>query len=486
MIEKTNLRCRILCILLWPVLAVVAEAQPYPIGTQTITYQDPARSNRNIQTYLYYPATSAGANAPVANGSFPVVVIGHGFTMNYAPYTYLADTLVPKGYIVAIPNTETGFSPNHTAFGLDLAFVVSKLYSENTNSGSPFYQHVEAQSCVAGHSMGGGCTMLAAASNANVSCTVTLALAETTPSAIAAASNVSAPSLVLSASDDCVTPAATNQTPAYNNLATCKAFVSITNGGHCNFGTSNFNCNFGEMTCNPGGPSLPAATQRALTCRFLVPWVDRFVKGNLSAGSSFATRFNTSVNAGTITGEIQCAILPLELLGFAAKCRPNGGTELQWTTAAEVNVSRMVVQYSPDGIAFYDIGSVPAAGGSDGSNEYNFTDPKIISGAGYYRLRIEDYDEKIQYSPIRSVNCNIPKGIRTMPNPATQGTLRAEWDDAFPTQIEVLDLLGRRVLFQDITPGETSASLNLRYLANGAYLLRIGRQQTMFLVAAEN
>lgn len=432
-----------LSLLIFVLWCQVAPAQPYPIGTQTITWQDPARNNRNVQTYLYYPGVTAGSNAAVASGSFPVVVIGHGFTMSYSPYTYLADTLVPKGYIVAIPNTETGFSPSHSEFAADLAFVVSKLYSENANSGSSFYQHVTLKSCIAGHSMGGGCTMLAAANNPNATCTVTMALAETNPSAISAATSVTVPSLVLSGSDDCVTPAASNQTPAYNNLPGCKSHIIITDGGHCNFGTSNFNCNFGEMTCNPGGPALPAATQRALTCRFLTPWLDRFLKSDGNAGILFNSRFNTSVASGAITGSVQCLVLPLELLEFSGKATDKQ-IELFWKTANELNIRHFTVEKSMDGIEFVREKTI-----EPGLTNYRWIDENPSSGWQFYRLRIEESDGLTTYSPVVAVQFHSA-GMIIWPNPAAdEVVIQAKQTQAAP--IQIFDALGRMMFSYEPT-----------------------------------
>jgi predicted dienelactone hydrolase len=394
----------------------ILHAQTYPIGNQVITYQDPARSNRNIQTYLYYPATSAGTGTPLATGSFPVVVIGHGFVMNYAPYVVYADTLTPKGYIVAIVNTETGLSPSHSNYGLDLAFVISKLYAEHTNSSSPFFQHVTLTSCMMGHSMGGGCTILGSAVNANVTCTATFALAETTPSAIAAATSVTASSLVFSGSDDCVAPAAAHQTPVYNNLPGCKSFVSIIDGGHCGFAAANFNCNFGEMTCNPGGPALSATAQRAIVFKLLTPWLDRFLKSNLAAGPVYAAQLATLASQNSITFFNPCASLPLpvELTAFEVT-RSGQQVAITWKTDAEEKVAFFTVEKSHDGITFTPIDrQLPKGAG----NAYFSGDQLPLLGVNYYRLVVTDLDGDVQYSPIQSIYFQTDKYFLLSPNPS--------------------------------------------------------------------
>ena len=50
-------------------------------GHFNTTYQDPSRGNRNIETEVYYPATTAGDNTPMASRLISVIVFGHGFVM---------------------------------------------------------------------------------------------------------------------------------------------------------------------------------------------------------------------------------------------------------------------------------------------------------------------------------------------------------------------------------------------------------------------
>lgn len=131
------------------------NAQPYAIGTRTITFTDGARS-RAIEAVIHYPAAVAGNNADAADGVFPVLVHGHGFVMGVDAYTNLRDHFVPKGYILVLPTTEGGLAPDHASFGLDLAFLADALQAEGANAASPFFGHVALSTALIGHSMGGG------------------------------------------------------------------------------------------------------------------------------------------------------------------------------------------------------------------------------------------------------------------------------------------------------------------------------------------
>ena len=176
-------------LLLLSLACITCDAQPYLIGSRTITFFDAGRS-RNIETNIYYPGLTAGTNATVVDGAFPVLVIGHGFVMTPNAYANLWEHFVPRGYIVALPTTEGGFAPDHGEFGLDLAFIAEALQAANSDGASPFFEHVAPTSALMGHSMGGGASFLGAANNSAITTLVNFAAAETNPSAIAASAQV--------------------------------------------------------------------------------------------------------------------------------------------------------------------------------------------------------------------------------------------------------------------------------------------------------
>ena len=266
------------------------QAQPFAIGKTTITFTDGSRNNRVIETDIYYPASQSGTNVPVAGGSnirFPVISIGHGFVMAVDAYANLWNMLVPEGYIVALPKTESSFSPSHANFGRDLAFVIDTITQLNDKSNSIFFNKVDNMNCVMGHSMGGGAAHLAAAGNTKIKAIATLAAAETNPSAIGAAGPLQIPALVFAGSNDCVTPPANHQTPIYNALkSNCKTYLTIKGGSHCQMAESNFNCNFGEATCTPA-PSISRIQQHAVIKSYLIPWLQYQLKQDCNAARAF-------------------------------------------------------------------------------------------------------------------------------------------------------------------------------------------------------
>jgi pimeloyl-ACP methyl ester carboxylesterase len=288
---------------------IILCAQPYAIGHKQKTYIDIARSNRSIVAEIYYPANSAGDNVSVASGKFPVIAFGHGFIMETSAYDVVWKALVPKGYILILPTTESSISPSHLDFGKDLSYLIAALKKEGKQPTSEFFNTIANACATMGHSMGGGAAFLAMSLDTSITAMVTFAAAVTNPSSIAAAKNINKPSLVFSASADCVAPAASHQTPMYDSLASnCKTFVSITGGSHCQFANNNVACSLGEVICFPKA-SVNSGEQQKTTFDLMIHWLNFYLKNEVSGATDFqllitggkgiSSRQNCSLNSNT-------------------------------------------------------------------------------------------------------------------------------------------------------------------------------------------
>lgn len=309
-------------------LTMLSHAQTFPVGHMSINFKDASRTGgyvisgginatgtgRDVGTEVYYPATVAGDNKPVASGQFPVVVIGHGFVMDWSSYDNIYNKLASAGYIVLLPRTEGSFSPSHADFGDDLKFLVAAGQGLNTVSSptalSVFNGKVTSKSAIGGHSMGGGSSFLASASNTSVTCIFNFAPATTNPSSINSASLINVPALIISGAKDCVADT-TVQNSHYAALASSKKFhVILKNLTHCDFGNgSNFNCTFGQ---NSSGCSSTVTNTLALPryMNYLQNFLDNQLKNDCGAGQRFMDSINTasSLRAGLKkTGTIACS-----------------------------------------------------------------------------------------------------------------------------------------------------------------------------------
>jgi len=299
-------------------IAAFAFAQ-FQIGHLPAIFTDPARNNRAITVEIYYPATTAGDNVPVVSGTFPFVVFGHGFVMDYTAYENITEVLVAEGYVLIYVETEGGFAPVHDDFGLDLAFMADHFYDESANAASLFYNRLVDRCAIMGHSMGGGSTWLAASTSTSVDCIAGLAPAETNPSAIAAASNVTVPAIVFSGSSDAVTAPATNHTPIYEGTASaCKYFVNIIDGSHCGYADSGSLCDFGELFFS----GLSREEQQAITRDLLLAWFDVYLRDVWTSNELLQIYDETQSNTSTT---IECEANAVENIQPIFSIAPNPG-----------------------------------------------------------------------------------------------------------------------------------------------------------------
>jgi pimeloyl-ACP methyl ester carboxylesterase len=328
----------------------------YSIGHTTITFNDPARtggygsgggSGRQIQTEIYYPAATAGENVPVLTGEYPIIVFGHGFAMTWDAYSNIWQRYAAKGYILAFPRTEGSLipAPSHNDFGLDLRQVEQKLTALNTNASSPFYQRINGNSAIMGHSMGGGAAILASNGNTSIKTVIGLAPAETNPSAINAAPGVTVPTLVFSGSSDGVTPPQDHHIPIYDGIGSaCKSFVSITGGAHCYFANTNFNCDFGESTSS-FGISISRSQQQTITYSLLDHWLEYTLKDDCAA----LTLFLDQLSGGSgFTGSTTCTQNPTPSINASGTLLTSSvnGSGYQWYLNGNPVSGANAIQYN--------------------------------------------------------------------------------------------------------------------------------------------
>ena len=110
------------------------------------------------------------------------------------------------------------------------------------------------------------------------------------------------------------------------------------------------------------------------------------------------------------------SVLPVMLTDFTAT-KIGLKAELTWITSSELNTSLFEVQRSSNGSNYVVIGKTAAAGNSNISKKYAFTDANPLSGVNYYRLRMVDIDGKYTYSVVRLLNFDESISIKIFPNP---------------------------------------------------------------------
>ena len=426
----------------------------YQIGHTTITFNDPLRTGgfgsgggigRQIQTEIYYPANTSGDNVSVASGRFPVITFGHGFAMAWSAYATIWQHYAERGYILAFPRTEGGLipGPSHGDFGTDLKQVSDKMLALDANSSSLFNGKILQKAAIIGHSMGGGASFLAAANNSNIETVIGLAPAETNPSAIASASNVSVPALIFSGSADGVTPPAEHHIPIYNGLtSSCKSFVSISGGAHCYYANTDFNCDFGESVSSPS-ISISRAEQQTAMFGLLDPWLDFKLKGICESYAAFLLGINSQ--PGTVNESI-CPALPIVTLvndpnqGAGVYCSSETGLSYQWYMDNQPIIGETQQCYN-----------IPVDLGATYQVAVYFQNGCVLSQS------LSNVDET-------SLN-----HLEIYPNPANQFvTIK---NNATEIKVRILDANGR--IIEEHLDNASSHSFDISRLKKGFYLLEI-------------
>jgi dienelactone hydrolase len=440
---------KIICLFVLALTAKSFLAQSYAVGHIQITYNDPARQNRAIQTEIYYPAAVAGESVPVASGTFPVIAYGHGFVMVWSAYQNIWEALVPAGYIVAFPRTEGNVSPVHAEFGADLAFLITKIQSEAAqNTSSLFYNHVGSTSAVMGHSMGGGSSFLAAENSTSITTMVTMAAANTNPSSIAAASNISIPSLVIAGQNDCVAPPAQHQSMMYDSLnSSCKAYVEIIGGGHCYFAENNFNCSFGEGTCTPN-PTISRPEQQDAAQDFSLMWLNFYLKSDCAAWFAFQDSVAAS---NRVNAQMSCVIAAPVITANGNQLNSTSAATYQWLLNGSPVGGATSQNYTPTQNGVYEV--VVTYNGSpcpDTSNQINW----VMTGSQEWN----------------------PVVLQVFPVPADQ-RLNFVSANAGIYDIVITDMAGRTVFAtrQALSHGQ-NAEINTSSLTDGLYQLRVASE----------
>jgi dienelactone hydrolase len=203
---------------------------------------------------------------PARAGTYPVIAFAHGFAQSPGRYASTLTAMASRGYIVIAPASETGLLPSHSRLADDL-WTSLRWARANVRGASATLD------AVGGHSMGGGAALIAADRHPVIDAVLTLAAAETTPSASTASAGVSAPALyVVGTEDGIVAPATTRAMFAAKPPPA--TFASIVGGCHCGFNDST---SFFGLGCDSG--SISRARQLALTHALVGDWLDARFRG---------------------------------------------------------------------------------------------------------------------------------------------------------------------------------------------------------------
>ena len=178
-------------------------------------------------------------------------------------------------------------------------------------------------------------------------------------------------------------------------------------------------------------------------------------------------------------------VVPVELASFTVRVEAQEIT-LLWITASETNNLGFHVERKRDGDdEFSEIGFLFGAGSSNREHRYRFTDRPGMAGTYLYRLRQEDADGLIDYSPVVTVSWRVPEDFsleRPFPNPFNGTTvIRGHIPTPQLVLLRIINMRGEQVttlIDRQMEAGHFTAHWNGtdRYgipVASGGYFIQL-------------
>ncbi|HEX6428568.1 MAG TPA: hypothetical protein VF008_12815 [Niastella sp.] len=125
-----------------------------------------------------------------------------------------------------------------------------------------------------------------------------------------------------------------------------------------------------------------------------------------NVGTTYYVRifsFNSAQTTPFLLSLIDFVSLPVTITTFEAEHTRHGSVKITWNVQEEAKINYYDIERSTNGIQFNKIARIPARNLTNPS-EYGSEDLSPLNGISYYRLKIVDRDEKIEYSKIVKVN----------------------------------------------------------------------------------
>jgi len=266
----------------------------------SVTLQDPVRE-RSIPTLV---------STPDSAGSYPLVLLNHGAVTGAGGYSYMAEALASKGYVVAAFN-ECSSSCTQEDYMMDIAAVRDIMRGSDAYKGM-----LSGKAIGVGHSLGGGTQFVSADIDVVKNCNGHLPcnggysaeidglvgmaagfifnndpvvpVPADTPDPFVSAAKLKIPVLFLSGTNDCMVKSENENYPAYQSMSKspCRIFANVDGADHCQFEHQSamalFACKLIERTmgCKP---SMSPDAQQALSAKFTGMFADYVTKGDQSA-----------------------------------------------------------------------------------------------------------------------------------------------------------------------------------------------------------
>jgi len=174
----------------------------------------------------------------------------------------------------------------------------------------------------------------------------------------------------------------------------------------------------------------------------------------------------------------QASPLPVELLGFDAKC-DRGVMKVQWSTASESGNDFFALERSDDGINWEPVKLIPGAGNSSSIRNYEVLDLSPYDGTTYYQLTQVDFNgDQETFEPCVGYCSDDGIGIVTVFNNfnSSHFTLTVSSTSNQQFDLYLMDMSGKIVSSQmnlTVNNGTTQIEVYKGNLPMGIYMVKM-------------
>jgi dienelactone hydrolase len=270
-----------------PVREDPAPNRTFAVGIRRLDLSRSAA--RPLPTLVWYPATglpgtATASQAPVAAGSFPLLLFSHGLTGKPENYASLLIRIAAAGFVVAAPaypHTSGGAAEfdalDVTNQPADAFFVIGEVLRLGDHPGDLFAGRLRTRVAAAGHSAGGFTTAGMLARPGDVPVTAAIIIAG---GATADAAEPGSETLFIHGDSDQTVPYSAGQS-GYQRMRPPKGFLTVVGGDHTRF-------------LGPGHPAFESVQMTMTDFLRATLYRDTAARQRLPAdGSSSTTRFKS-------------------------------------------------------------------------------------------------------------------------------------------------------------------------------------------------
>ncbi len=184
---------------------------------------------------------------------------------------------------------------------------------------------------------------------------------------------------------------------------------------------------------------------------------------------------NNSIDFARTAPNPKNVALPVQITFFQTEATDNQRVNIRWETAQEINSNVFILERSRNAVDYITIAKIEAAGESNTTKQYSFTDESASFGTNYYRLSQVDKDGTMQVFRPQAViidDASLPFGVFS--NPVAQNIFNVKVEDANEANFVMNDLNGKAIGIKtnkltqtivEITPTEN--------LSLGMYILQV-------------